>query len=74
MVVDQRVWFQKDGVDLTDGIEAKLRFKSAGGLEIYNVTYNGSQKFTLVQPQYLKDGYTFRIEEISPDAASITIT
>jgi hypothetical protein len=64
-MADQRCWFQKDGEDLTEGIDTHCRFKSPGGLEIYDVLWNGEiiGEIYAGYPQNMKEGYSFRLED-----------
>jgi hypothetical protein len=64
-MADTKCWFQKDGVDLKEGIETHCRFKTAGGLEIYDVLHNGERigEIYAGYPRDMKDGYSFRLEQ-----------
>ena len=56
-------WFLKDGKRIEEGIDTKCRFKSPGGLEIYDVTHNGEiiGEIYAGTPQNMKEGYSFEL-------------
>lgn len=57
-------WFLKDGKRIKNGIDTKCKFMSAGGLEIYDVIYNGEiiGEIYAGSPQNMKEGYSFELE------------
>ena len=65
-----RLYFQQDGTDITEGIECECTFRSAAaamgsvGLEIYDVLHNGKKIAEIYAgtPRNLVAGYGYRIE------------
>lgn len=66
----ERCWFQKDGVDLVEGIECICTFRSSPiitgwvGLEIYDVLHHGRKIAEIYAglPRNCLPGYSFRLE------------
>jgi hypothetical protein len=65
--MDQRCWFLKDGKRIEEGIECVCRFKSPGGLEIYDVTHNGQVigEIYAGTPCRMIAGYSFELEDVT---------
>ena len=62
-----RCWFLKNGKRIEEGIETKCKFMSGGGLEIYDVIFNGEVigEIYAGSPQNMKEGYDFVLENVA---------
>ena len=64
------LWFTKDGVDLTEGIELRNGRAKIGGWSTHEVWHNETYIADLYcgNPIYLLPGYGFRYEEVEGEA------
>ncbi len=63
--MSDQLWFQKDGVDLVEGIELVDGKAMPGGFSVYTVQHNGARVCTLYWgfPRDFEAGYAHRVEK-----------
>ncbi len=63
--MSDRLFFQKDGADLLEGVDLKCEKALPGGFTIYTVTHDGNRVCTLYCgfPQDFEPGYSHRLEK-----------